>query len=264
MKSINKKENNMKNLIKHTIVGALLTLSLASTFAQSNKKVKILFVLTSHDQLGNTGKKTGFWIEEFATPYYFFTDKNIEVTVATPNGGPAPIDPKSNEPGFQTDATQRYFSDTLAQNLLSNTLQLSSVSHKNFDAIFYPGGHGPMWDLANDTNSMALIKSFYTHNKPIAFVCHGPAALVNIKLNNGKYLIEGKTLTSFCNTEEAAVQLTNIVHFSLEDKLKSRGAIYKKGDDWTSYVLEDGLLLTGQNPQSSNEVAQKLFNKIKK
>ena len=254
----------MKNLVKYIIVVAILIVSSVSTFAQTSKKVKILFVLTSHDQLGNTGKKTGFWIEEFASPYYFFTDKNIEVTVATPNGGQAPIDPKSNEPGFQTDATKRYFNDAVAQKLLSNTVKLSSVNQKNFDAIFYPGGHGPMWDLASDKNSIALIKSFYNHNKPIAFVCHGSAALINVKLNNGDYLIAGKNLTSFCNTEEEAVQLTKVVPFSLEEKLKSRGAIYKKGADWSSYVLEDGLLLTGQNPQSSNEVAQKLFDKLKK
>lgn len=254
----------MKNFVTYMIAGAIFTLSSVSTFAQSDKKLKILFVLTSHDQLGNTGKKTGFWIEEFATPYYFFADKNIEVTVATPNGGQAPIDPKSNEPGFQTDATKRYFNDQTAQNLLSNTVKLSSVNQNNFDAVFYPGGHGPMWDLATDKNSISLIKSFYTHNKPIAFVCHGSAALVNVKLNDGEYLVSGKAVTSFCNTEEEAVQLTKIVPFSLEDKLKSRGAVYKKGADWTSYVLEDGLLLTGQNPQSSNEVAQKLFDKIKK
>jgi putative intracellular protease/amidase len=254
----------MKNFIKYILAGAVLTVSSTSTYAQVDKKVKILFVLTSHDQLGNTGKKTGFWIEEFATPYYFFTDRNIEVTVATPNGGQAPIDPKSNEPGFQTDATKRYFSDATAQKLLSNTVKLSSVNEKNFEAIFYPGGHGPMWDLANDKNSIALIKSFYSDNKPIAFVCHGSAALVNVTLKNGEYLIAGKNLTGFCSTEEEAVQLTNVVPFSLEDKLKSRGAIYKKGADWSSYVVEDGLLLTGQNPQSSNEVAQKLFDKIKK
>lgn len=254
----------MKKLIKYLIVSATLTLSSASIVAQTGKKIKILFVLTSHDQLGNTGKKTGFWIEEFATPYYFFTDKNIEVTVATPNGGQAPIDPKSNEPSFQTDATKRYFSDAAAQKVLSTTVKLSSVNQKKFDAIFYPGGHGPMWDLVNDKNSIALIMAFYNNNKPIAFVCHGSAALVNVKLNNGEYLIAGKSLTSFCNTEEEAVQLTNVVPFSLEDKLKSRGAIYKKGADWSSYVLEDGPLLTGQNPQSSNEVAQKLFDKLKK
>ena len=254
----------MKNLIKYIIAGTILTLSSVSTFAQAGKKARILFVLTSHDQLGNTGKKTGFWIEEFATPYYFFTDKNIEVTVATPNGGRAPIDPKSNEPSFQTNATKRYFSDLTAQKILSNTVKLSSVYQNDFDAIFYPGGHGPMWDLANDKNSIALIKSFFAHNKPIAFVCHGAAALVNVKLDNGEYLIAEKNLTSFCNSEEEAVQLTNVVPFSLEDKLKSRGAIYKKGADWSSYVLEDGLLLTGQNPQSSNEVAQKPFDKIKK
>lgn len=254
----------MKNLAKYIIAGAILALSSAASFAQTSKKIKILFVLTSHDQLGSTGKKTGFWIEEFATPYYFFTDKNIEVTVVTPNGGQAPIDPKSNEPSFQTEATKRYFNDAVAQKLLSNTKKLHSVNQKNFNAVFYPGGHGPMWDLANDKNSIALIKAFYNNNKPIAFVCHGSAALVNVKLNNGSYLIAGKEVTSFCNTEESAVQLTKVVPFSLEDKLKERGAIYKKGTDWSSFVLEDGLLLTGQNPQSSSEVAQKLFDKLYK
>lgn len=252
----------MKNLIKYTIVSTILTLSSASAFAQVNKKIKILFVLTSHNQLGNTGKKTGFWIEEFATPYYFFTDKKIEVTVVTPNGGQAPIDPKSNEPSFQTESTKRYFNDTVAQKLLSNTKKISKVKQEDYDAVFYPGGHGPMWDLANDKNSIAIIKAFYNNNKPIAFVCHGSAALVNVKINNN-YLIVGKKVTSFCNTEEEAVQLTGVVPFSLEDKLKSRGAIYKKGNDWSSYVMEDGLLITGQNPQSSNEVAQKLFYKLK-
>jgi putative intracellular protease/amidase len=252
----------MKKLLRYAMASAVLTLSTLSLFAQAGKKIKILFVLTSHSQLGNTGKKTGFWIEEFATPYYFLADKNAEITVATPNGGRAPIDPKSNEPGFETEATKRYFSDAAAQTLLSNTVALSTVNQKNFDAVFYPGGHGPMWDLANDKNSIALIQSFYSHNKPMAFVCHGSAALVNIKLKNGKYLIAGKNVTSFCNSEEEAVQLTKVVPFSLEDKLKSRGALYKKGADWSSYVLEDGLLITGQNPQSSNEVAQKLFDKL--
>jgi len=245
-----------------TIVIAALALSPVSILAQANKKIQVLFVLTSHDQLGNTGKKTGSWIEEFATPYYFFKDKNIEVTVATPNGGQAPIDPKSNEPDFQTEATKRYFTDAATQKLLSRTKKLSQVNQQDFDAVFYPGGHGPMWDLATDKNSIALIKAFYTNNKPIAFVCHGPAALVNVKLSNGSYLIKDKEITSFTNTEESAVQLTKVVPFALEDKLKERGAIYKKGADWSSFVLEDGLLLSGQNPQSSNEVAKKLFDKL--
>ena len=253
----------MKNTIISifTIVTAFCPIS---TQAQSIKKQKVLFVLTSHNQLGNTGKKTGFWIEEFATPYYFFVAKNIEVTVATPQGGQAPIDPKSNEAGFQTESTKRYFADVKAQKILSKTVKLSSINQKQYDAIFYPGGHGPMWDLANDENSISLIQSFYNQGKPIAFVCHGSAALINVINKQGEYLIKGKNITSFCNTEEDAVQLKTIVPFSLENKLKERGAIYKKGADWSSFTVTDGLLLTGQNPQSSKEVAQKLFGMIYK
>ena len=252
----------MKNILI-TVIATVTTFSSLSTQAQSNKKLKVLFVLTSHNQLGNTGKKTGFWIEEFATPYYFFKDKNIEIVDATPQGGQAPIDPKSNETGFQTESTKRYFTDAHAQNVLSKTVKLSTVNQKKFDAIFYPGGHGPMWDLTNDKNSIALIQSFYIQNKPIAFVCHGSAALVNVKNHKGEYLIKGKKITS-CNTEEDAVQLTTVVPFSLENKLKERGAIYQKGADWSSFTIVDWLLLTGQNPQSSKEVAQKLFEMIHK
>ncbi len=253
----------MKNTVI-TILTILTAFCSISTQAQSAKKLKVLFVLTSHDQLGNTGKKTGFWIEEFATPYYYFLDKNIEVTVATPLGGQAPIDPKSNEAGFQTESTKRYFADASAQKLLSKTVKLSNVNQEQYDAIFYPGGHGPMWDLADDKNSIALIQSFYTQGKPMAFVCHGSAALVNVKNKQGEYLIKGKKITSFCNTEEDAVQLTTVVPFSLENKLKERGAIYKKAADWSSFTIADGPLLTGQNPQSSKEVAQKLFEMIRK
>lgn len=229
--------------------------------AQTSKK-KVLFVLTSHDKLGNTRKKTGFWIEEFATPYYYFKDKGIEVVVASPNGGQAPIDPKSNEPSFQTASTKRYFADNETQKVLSNTVALSKVNTKDYDAVFYPGGHGPMWDLAKDKHSINLISSFYNSNKPVAFVCHGSAALVNVKDKSGNYIINGKRLTSFCNTEESAVQLTEVVPFSLEDKLKERGANYEKGNDWSSFVIEDGLLITGQNPQSSEKVAEILFNRL--
>lgn len=245
-----------------TLLATVILFHATGSQAQSNKKTKVLFVLTSHDQLGSTGKKTGFWIEEFATPYYFFKDKGIEIVIATPKGGQAPIDPKSNEPDFQTESTKRYFMDTQAQVALSKTAKLSSVNHKEFDAVFYPGGHGPMWDLANDKNSIALIQSFYDQKKPIAFVCHGPAALVNVKTKEGSYLIAGKKLTSFCNSEEDAVQLTAVVPFSLENKIKERGANYQKGKDWSSFTVVDGLLLTGQNPQSSEEVAQKLFDMI--
>lgn len=232
--------------------------------AQSSKKTKILFVLTSHNKLGSTGKPTGFWIEEFATPYYYFTDKGYEVVVATPNGGQAPIDPKSNEPSFQTEATKRYFKDAATQKVLATTKKLSALKHSDFVAVFYPGGHGPMWDLANDKNSIRLIQQFYESKKPVAFVCHGPAALVNVKDKSGNYLVNGKKITSFCNTEEDAVQLSKIVPFPLESKLKERGAIYVKGADWSSFAIEDGNLITGQNPQSSELVAEKLLGQIKR
>ncbi len=245
-------------------IATAITFSSLSTLAQANKKLKVLFVLTSHSQLGSTGKKTGFWIEEFATPYYFFTDKNIEVVVATPNGGQAPIDPKSNEAAFQTASTKRYYADARAQVMLSKTVKLAKVKQKQYDAVFYPGGHGPMWDLVNDKNSIALIRSFYNHRKPVAFVCHGSAALLHVKTPDGEYLIKGKNVTSFCNTEEDAVQLTRVVPFSLENKLKERGAIYQKGADWSSFTIADGLLLTGQNPQSSKAVAQQLFDMMNK
>ena len=251
----------MKNLIKMIFV---MVVAFASTKiqAQTTKKMKVLFVLTSHNQLGNTGKKTGFWIEEFATPYYFFTDKSIEVVIATPNGGQAPIDPKSNETGFQTESTKRYFTDTKAQKVLSNTKKLSAVNQKSFDAVFYPGGHGPLWDLAEDKTSIALIEAFYTNNKPVAFVCHSPGVLKNVKVN-GDYLVKGKKVTGFSNTEEEAVGLTKIVPFLLEDRLSQNGGIYSKKENWQPYAVEDGLLITGQNPASSKLVAQKLLKQLK-
>jgi putative intracellular protease/amidase len=252
--------------MKSTFEFALAVLAFFSFFsltAQTDGKRKVLFVLTSHDQLGSTGKKTGFWIEEFATPYYYFVDKNIDVVVATPKGGQAPIDPKSNEPDFQTESTKRFFNDAVSQKVLAQTKKLSQVDESDFDAIFYPGGHGPMWDLANDKSSIALIKSFYKRNKPLAFVCHGSAALVNVKDDNGRFLIAGKKITGFCNTEEEAVQLNTIVPFSLEDKLKERGALYEKGADWSSFTVTDDLLITGQNPQSSRLVAEHLLKMIK-
>lgn len=252
----------MKNRL---IIAVAILLSIVNfeVKAQHKTKTKILFVLTSHNKLGNTGKPTGFWIEEFATPYYYFTDKGYEVVVATPYGGQAPIDPKSNEPSFQTPATKRYFKDDATQEVLATTKKLSSLKHKDYAAIFYPGGHGPMWDLANDKNSIKLIKQFYENKKPVAFVCHGPAALVNVKDKMGNYLVNGKRITSFCNTEEDAVQLSKIVPFPLESKLKERGAIYVKGADWSSFAIEDGHLITGQNPQSSELVAEKLLGQIK-
>lgn len=251
----------MKNFTKKS---TLLFLLLLSLFCFSQKKeTQVLFVLTSHAKLGNTGKSTGSWIEEFATPYYYFKDRGIKVVIATPKGGQAPIDPKSTEPSFQTEATKRFYADASAQKALENTIKLITVKPSEYKAVFYPGGHGPMWDLSQDKNSMKIIQSFYHDKKPIAFVCHGPAALVNVKDKKGNYLVKDKKVTGFCNTEESAVQLTEIVPFSLEDKLKERGAIYSKGNDWNSYVVEDGLLISGQNPQSSEEVASKLLSKIK-
>jgi putative intracellular protease/amidase len=252
----------MKNIIKSLFI-ALFAISSFATIAQENKKTKVLFVLTSHNKLGDTGELTGSWIEEFATPYFYFLDKGIEVVIATPNGGQAPIDPKSNDPSFQTPATKRFYADKNAQNALASTVKITSVKQKDFKAVFYPGGHGPMWDLATDKNSIQLIQDFYNNSKPIAFVCHAPAALVNVKDKSGKYLIAGKKVTGFTNNEEAAVGLTKVVPFLLEDKLKERGGKYSQGSDWSSYVVEDGLLLTGQNPQSSEEVATKLLSKIK-
>lgn len=212
---------------------------------------KVLFVVTSHDELGNTGKKTGLWIEEFAAPYYKFHDLGKEIVIASPKGGQAPIDPKSDLPENKTEATRRYYSDNETQNKLSNTVLLSTVSESDFDAIFYPGGHGPMWDLPDNNDSIRLIESFYNNGKPVALVCHAPVALKNVKTPDGEWLIKGKRVTAFANTEEEAVQLTHVVPFLLEDMLKERGANFEKGVDWKPFVIRDGLLITGQNPASS-------------
>ena len=229
------------------------------TNQNNTKKFKILFVLTSHSELGNTGEKTGFWIEEFATPFYALTDKGIEVTIASPKGGQPPIDPKSELPDYSTEATKRFFGDVATQEKLKRSIPLAKVNQQDFDAVFYPGGHGPMWDLAEDLSSARLIESFYQHKKPIAFVCHAPAALKNAKNEKGTALIQGKKITAFTNTEEEAVKLTKIVPFSLENMLKGKGAIYTKGEDWKSFVVKDGLLITGQNPASSQGVAEELL-----
>ena len=222
---------------------------------------KVLFVLTSHDDLGNTGEKTGFWIEEFAAPYYELIDQGIEVTIASPLGGQPPIDPKSADPSAATEDTKRFDGDAGLQEKLANTLQLAAINQADYDAVFYPGGHGPLWDLVSDKNSIALIESFYTNNKPVAFVCHAPAALKNVKVN-GEYLV--KEVTGFTNEEEEAVGLTKVVPFLLEDALKANGAIYSKIENWAPYAVEDGLLITGQNPASSKLVAQKLLQQLKK
>ena len=226
--------------------------------------MKVLMVLTSHSELGNTGEKTGFWMEEFAAPYYVLADAGVTVTIASPKGGQPPVDPKSEAEGAQTAATKRFDKDPFLQAKLANTLQLSDVKQADYDAVFYPGGHGPLWDLANDETSIALIQNFYNHNKPIAFVCHAPAALVNVKDPTGEPLVKGKAVTGFSDTEEEAVKLTHIVPFLLEDELKKLGALYSKGADWGSFVKKDGLLITGQNPASSEEAARLLVETLKK
>jgi len=225
--------------------------------------MKILFVLTSHSALGNTGEKTGFWIEEFATPYYVLADAGADITIASPKGGQPPVDPKSELADAQTPSTKRFYEDSTLIDKMAYSLKLSDIKQDDFDAVFYPGGHGPLWDLANDKDSIKLIEDFYNHQKPIAFVCHAPAALVNVKAKNGEPLIKGKELTSFSNTEEEAVKLTKVVPFLLEDELKKHGAIYTKGENWTSYVKQDGLLITGQNPASSEAVAKMIVEALK-
>lgn len=221
---------------------------------------KILFVVTSHDELGNTGKKTGLWIEEFAAPYYKFHDLGKDIVIASPKGGQAPIDPKSDLPENKTEATRRYYSDKETQDKLSNTMALSTVSESDFDAIFYPGGHGPMWDLPDDQDSIKLIESFYNNGKPVTLVCHAPVALKNVKTPDGEWLIKGKRVAAFTNTEEEAVQLTKVVPFLLEDMLKERGANFQKGEDWLPFVTREGLLITGQNPASSVLAADTLLD----
>ncbi|WP_213523254.1 type 1 glutamine amidotransferase domain-containing protein [Nonlabens sp.] len=221
--------------------------------------MKVLFVLTSHDQLGDTGKKTGFWVEEFAGPYYTLTDKGVEITLATPKGGKAPIDPSSDAPDAATEFTKRFDKDEEAQEYINNTHQLADVDAADYDAVFYPGGHGPLWDLANDETSIKLIETFNSQEKPIGFVCHAPAALKRVKGTDGSPLVKGKKVTGFTNSEEDAVQLTDVVPFLVEDMLKENGGVYSKGADWTAYALQDGNLITGQNPASSVLVAEKLY-----
>ena len=223
---------------------------------------KVLFVVTSHDVLGNTGKKTGVWIEEFASPYYLLSDAGITIDIATPKGGRPPIDPMSEEEEFQTKYTRRFYLDIELQESFSNTLKLADVRQEDYVALFYPGGHGPLWDLADDKDSIALIESFYTHNKWISAVCHGPSALKNVKGPDGLPLVNGKKVNGFSNSEEEEFKSTDIVPFLTEDMLKSKGGIYSKIANWEPYVVEDFLLITGQNPASSELVAQRLLEKI--
>jgi putative intracellular protease/amidase len=221
--------------------------------------MNILMVLTSHDRLGNTGKATGFWLEEFAAPYYTFKDAGVTLTLASPAGGQPPLDPKSNEPDSQTPATERFHADKNAQEALAHTLPLAQVREADFDAVFYPGGHGPLWDLAESAASIALIQAFNRANKPTSFVCHAPGVLRNVKAEDGSPLVKGRNVTGFSNSEEAAVQLTDVVPFLIEDEFKRLGAHYSKGPDWQSHVVTDGLLVTGQNPASSEDAAEALL-----
>jgi putative intracellular protease/amidase len=219
---------------------------------------KILMVLTSHDRLGNTGHKTGFWLEEFATPYYVLKDAGLEVTLASPKGGQPPLDPKSDDPASQTEAMRRFKSDREAQAALARTARLSTLSADDYDGVFYPGGHGPLWDLAEDRDSIALIEALYAAGKPVAAVCHGPAAFRRAKAPDGTPLVRGKSVTGFANSEEAAVKLTEVVPFLVEEMLQQNGGKYSKAADWQPYAVSDGHLVTGQNPASS-EAAAKAF-----
>ncbi len=225
--------------------------------------MKVLIVLTSHGELGDTGKKTGFWVEEFAAPYYELAAAGAEITLASPKGGQPPIDPRSEEAEAQTEFTKRFDKDEPLKQKLAHTLKLSDVKASDYDAVFYPGGHGPLWDLTKDANSIALLEAFQRQGKPMALVCHAPSALLHVKLSNGDPLIKGKNVTGFSDTEEAAVKLTDVVPLLLEDELKKAGGNYSKGPDWGVYVQTDGLLITGQNPASSAEAAKALLKLLK-
>jgi putative intracellular protease/amidase len=224
--------------------------------------MKILMILTSHDQLGATGRKTGFWLEELAAPYYAFKDAGAEIVLASPKGGQPPLDPKSDEPSAQTDFTTRFKADAAANVQLANTVRVDSVDQADFDTVFYPGGHGPLWDLAEDRDSIALIEAFLAANKPVAVVCHAPGVLRHVKNADGTPLVQGRQVTGFTNTEEEAVGLTDIVPFLVEDELKAQGGVFSRTDDWGVHVVTDGLLTTGQNPASSEAAAKVLLEKL--
>lgn len=219
-------------------------------------------ILTSHDTLGDTGQKTGFWLEEFASPYYTLADAGAELVLASPKGGEPPLDPKSDVPDFHTAATERFREDPKAQHALATTVPVSSVRHEDFDGLFFPGGHGPLWDLAEDAATIELIEKFHAAGKPVAAVCHGPAVFRHPKDTEGKPLVNGKKVTGFSNSEEAAVQLTDVVPFLVEEMLKENGGTYQSGDDWQSFVVEDGGIITGQNPASSEACAKVLLNQL--
>ena len=224
--------------------------------------MKVLFVLTSHDKLGNTGHKTGFWLEEFAAPYFALKDAGAVITLASPAGGQPPLDPKSDEPDAQTPATERFRQDTEAQAALASTVPLNQVSAEEFDAVFYPGGHGPLWDLATDSHSIALLEAFDRANKPLALVCHAPGVLIHVRAADGQPFVAGRNVTGFTNSEEAAVGLSAVVPFLIEDEFIRLGAHYEKGPDWQVHVVTDGHLITGQNPASSEAVAHALLSML--
>jgi putative intracellular protease/amidase len=224
--------------------------------------MKVLMVLTSHDQLGNTGRKTGFWLEELAAPYYVFKDAGAQITLASPKGGRPPLDPKSNEPNFQTDITRRFEKDANAEDQLSKTVRLDGVKQEDYDTVFYPGGHGPMWDLAEDKNSIRLIESFLAAGKHIALVCHAPGVLRHVKTPRGEPLVAGKTVTGFTNGEEEEVGLTKVVPFLVEDELMNLGATFSKVKNWGVHTISDGQLITGQNPASSGPTARVLVETL--
>ncbi|TWB58597.1 type 1 glutamine amidotransferase domain-containing protein [Nitrospirillum viridazoti] len=226
--------------------------------------MNILMVLTSHDQLGDTGAKTGFWLEELAAPYYAFTDAGATVTLASPKGGQPPLDPKSADPAFQTDTTRRFEADAAATQALAHTRVLVEVGHEGFDAVFYPGGHGPLWDLANDAHSIRLIESAVAAGKPVALVCHAPGVLRGVKAPDGAPLVRGKRVTGFTNSEEEAVGLTQVVPFLVEDVLKTNGGLYSRAGDWQPHAVQDGLLITGQNPASSEKTAELLLAALRR
>ena len=225
--------------------------------------MKVLLVLTSHDQLGNTGTKTGFWLEEFATPFYVLKDAGAEITLASPKGGQPPLDPKSDLPENQTELTNRFRADASANAQLANTKKVADMSAEDFDAVFYPGGHGPMWDMPDNPASIGLIESFVRAGKPVGAVCHAPVAFTNVRGKDGEYLVKGRRVTGFSNEEETAVHLENVVPFLLEDRLKERGGIYTNATNWAPHVEVDGLLVTGQNPASSALCAQALLKLLR-
>jgi putative intracellular protease/amidase len=265
-----RKNNNMKTKIN------LLLILLSAIAFQGNaisktiepttikvKPTKVLIVVTSFSEITSTGKKIGTWIEEFATPYYLLTDQDIEVTIASPKGGIAPIDPKSAQPEYSAASVKRFYSDAKAQERLNHTITLANVNAKDYDAVFYPGGHGPMWDLPDNAKSIRLIESFYQAGKPVALICHAPAVLKNVKTKNGEPLIKGKQISAYSNSEEIAGKTTDEVPFPLEDMLKEKGANYVKGEDWKPYAVADGNLITGQNPASAGLVAEKIIAALK-